>query len=110
MNKKICFVSLVNLYLCPYISKYISLLECDYDVIYWDRHGIEENIDAKQVYAYRNKMDEGLGKLSKLQGYLKFRKYVLDKIRGNNYDGIILLQTSAGIILNSFLKKHYKGK
>jgi len=79
-------------------------------VIYWDRHEIEENIGEKQMYAFRNKMDEGSGKLSKLQGYLKFRKYALDKIRENNYSGVILLQTSAGILLNSFLKKNYKGK
>lgn len=110
MNKKICFVSLGNLYLYPYISKYISLLECDYDVIYWDRHQIEENIGAKETFTFCYKMDEGSGKLSKLLGYLKFRKYALDKIKTNNYSGVILLQTSVGILLNSFLKKNYKDK
>lgn len=109
-KEKKCFISLVNLYLCPYISKYISLLESDYDVICWDRHGIEENAGESQMFAFHYKMDEGSSKLSKLIGYLKFRRYALKIIRKNNYSGIILLQTSVGILLSKFLKRNYSGK
>ena len=109
-KKKICFISLGNIYLCPYISKYISLIECDYDVIYWDRHRVEEDINAKQVYAFRYEMDEGKNKLNKLIGYLKFRRYAFYIINKNDYDGVILLHTSGGILLHSILKRRYKDK
>lgn len=109
-KKKICFISLGNLYLCPYISKYIPLINCDYDVIYWNRHGVEEDISAKQIYAFQDKMNEGTNKISKLIGYLKFKRYAFDIINRNNYDGVILLQTSVGILLNSILRRKYKGK
>ena len=109
-KKRICFISLVNLYLCPYITKYISLIDCDYDIIYWNRHGIEEDNSAKQIYAFPYKMEEGTSKLNKLIGYQKFRRYAFDIINRNDYSGIILLQTSAGILLHSILKRKYKDK
>jgi hypothetical protein len=109
-NKKICFISLGNLYLCPYISKYISLIDCDYDVIYWDRHGVGEDINAKQIYAFQYKMNEGTSKIKKLIGYLKFRRYAFEIIDRNDYDGIVLLQASSGVLLHSILKKKYKNK
>lgn len=109
-KKKICFISLGNLYLCPYIIKYISLLECDYDVIYWDRHGIDEKIGADRTFVFRDRMDEGSSQLAKLVGYLKFRKYTINRIKENNYDGIVLLQTSIGILLQNFLKKEFSHK
>jgi hypothetical protein len=109
-KKSICFVSLGNIYLVPYIAKYTSSLNCDYDIIYWDRHGLEEKISAKQVYSFHIDMDEGSSKISKLLGYFKFRKYALNIIRKNKYSGIILLQTSAGILMQNFLKKKYSGK
>lgn len=109
-KKKICFVSLSNIYLCPYIYKYIQQLDCDYDVIYWDRHGVEESIDANQIFPFRYKMNEGNGKLSKLIGYFKFQKFAKKTIKKNNYDGIILLQTSIGIMMSLFLKSRYLNK
>lgn len=109
-KKKVCFISLGNLYLCPYISKYISLIDCDYDVIYWNRHGIDEDIGAKNTYSFNHKMDEGVSKASKLLGYFKFRKHALNIVKKNDYDGLILLQTSVGILLQTILRRKYKGK
>jgi hypothetical protein len=109
-KKRICFITLSNLYLCPYISKYISLIDCDYDIIYWDRHGIDENMGAKEVFPFRYEMDENQGKLKKISGYLKFRKYAIDIIKKKNYDGVILLQTSVGILLQKILTKKFSGK
>lgn len=109
-KKKVCFISLGNLYLCPYISKYTSLIDGDYDVIYWNRHGIEESIGSKQTYSFNYKMDEGIGKFNKALGYLRFKKYAQNIIKKIDYDVIVLLQTSVGILLESILLKKYKGK
>lgn len=109
-KKKVCFISLVNLYLCPYISKYTALINCNYDIIYWNRHGIEENINANNIYSFNYKMEENASKLKKLIGYLKFRKYAYEIINVNSYNGIIFLQTSAGILLQDILRKKYGKK
>lgn len=34
---KICFVTMGNLYLCPYLESYTKHLDVEYDVVYWDR-------------------------------------------------------------------------
>lgn len=109
-NSKICFITLGNLYLCPYIKKYIALINCSFDVIYWDRHNIEENIGAERIFSFKYNMNDSAGKLKKLYGYLKFRKYAVEILENNNYDKIVLLQTSAGIFLQSILLKKYRKK
>ncbi|MCL9633578.1 hypothetical protein L2095_02470 [Bacillus zanthoxyli] len=110
MQKKICFISLGNLYLSPYIKKYISLIDCEYDVIYWNRHDIDEDVGASKTFAFNFKMDEGKSKIEKLVGYLKFRTYATKILQNNNYDGVIVLQTSMGILLKKTLIKYYQYK
>lgn len=110
MQKKICFITLGNLYLCPYISKYTSILRCDFDVIYWNRHGVEEDIKAQNVYVFEYQMEENKGKIPKLFGYFSFRRFVLNILKKNHYDGVILLQTSAAILIYTVLLKTYPNK
>mgnify|MGYP000915196075 FL=1 len=111
-KKNICFISLGNLYLCPYIFKYISLLDddFDYDVIYWNRHAEKEDIGAKNTFSFEYQMNDNESKIKKIKGYLKFKKYILKILKKRHYDSIVLLQTSVGILLRSFLKKEYKEK
>ncbi|TCI71259.1 MULTISPECIES: capsular biosynthesis protein [unclassified Exiguobacterium] len=109
-KKKICFISLTNLYLTPYIHKYISETEYTYDVIYWNRHEIVESIGAENIYAFNSPMNEGINKLNKAIGYLKFIKYAKEKLLTGNYDGIILLQTSLGVMLNKILLSEFRKK
>lgn len=109
-KKKFCFISLGNLYLCPYISKYTSQLNGEYDVIYWNRHEIKEDIGAIQHYSFDYKMPENTKKINKLKGYIKFKTFTEKVLKDNKYDGVILLQTSVGILLQNFLRKRYKKK
>jgi hypothetical protein len=96
--------------LCPYISKYISLLDYDYDVIYWNRHEVKEDIGASKTFSFEYKMNEGKSKVKKLLGYIKFRNYALNILKSNHYKSVVFLQTSAGILLSSFFKKRYSGR
>lgn len=110
MKKKICFVSLNNLYLSPYINNYISNIDSEYDAIYWNRHQINEDIGASNHFEFNYSMDEEVGKFKKIRGYLKFRQFVLKKLNNYNYDGVVLLHTSIGILIYSFLSKKYTKK
>lgn len=107
-KKKICFISLTNIYLTPYIKDYIQLANCDYDIIYWNRHNIEENINAINTYAFEYFMDENNNKFEKIKGYFKFKKFASNIVKKNSYDGIVLLQTSVGILLLMLLSNFYK--
>lgn len=110
MTKRICFLSLNNIYLTPYINKYIDLIDAPYDVIYWNRHSIKEDIDAEKCYSFTLQVEDTASKANKLIGYLKFRKFATRILKENNYDHVILLQTSVGVLLRSILLSKYKRK
>jgi hypothetical protein len=107
-RKKICFISLNNMYLCPYINKYSQLSEGDYDVIYWDRHDVGEEVGAVNHYRFNLEMEEGQSKFKKLLGYLKFKRYTSEVLKKNKYDGLILLQTSVAVLLGKGLLSKYQ--
>lgn len=106
-SKKICFIFMGNLYLCPYISSYIDNINCKFDVIYWDRDGIEEKIGAEEYYRFNYNMSTNNSKFYKLVGYVKFKKYAENILTKNNYERVIILQTSVGILLQKILIKKY---
>lgn len=110
MNGKVCFVFMGNMYLCPYITKYIEYMNCmnvDFDILYWNRDDIKENIKAKNLYSFNFQLKAEDSNIKKLKGYWKFKKYASKILSDNNYGGVILLQTAAGILLQQILKKKY---
>lgn len=110
MHGNICFITLNNLYLCPYIEKYISLTTTNYDIISWNRHNLIENNNAMSFYQFKCSLGEGSSKVKKLIGYLRFKRYASKIIKGNNYRLVILLQTSVGILLYRDLIRKYKNR
>ena len=91
MKKRICFVGLSNIQAAPYLYKYIKLLKCEYDIIYWDRKGIDEDCGAINHYAMRYVINADATQLDKAVGYFKFRRYAQRILRKEKYDGVILL-------------------
>lgn len=101
---------LTNIYLSPYFEKYISIIDCDYDIVYWNRHNMEEKTNAQNQYAFNYFLDEDKGKISKLVGYIKFRSFAKKILQRSHYDGVVVLTTSVGILLRSVLRKNYCNK
>lgn len=108
MNK-ICIVSMSNLYVCPYLQRYLEIINgnCLYDIIYWDRHGIEEKIDANETYIFQQRLEESENKARKLMKFIKYRQFIKKIILNNKYDGIIFLHNNIAILLSGILLKHY---
>ena len=110
MKRKICFICLNNLYLVPYLSKYVEATDISYDVVYWNRHGVKETSSADSLFPFEYTLDESLSKIQKVIGYMKFRSFAKKIIKENQYAGIVLLSTSAGMLLKTELKKNYPQK
>ena len=108
MNR-ICFVSVGNIYITPYINQYTRIIKGSYDLIYWDREGIEESVDDEGVCLIRFEKKIS-GKLSKLFSYLRFRRFLIKKLKQKKYDYVILLSTIGALLLGGFLVRYYKGK
>ena len=110
---RICFVSMTNLFLCPYIKKYLSIIgdDIDADLIYWNRHGLEENTDKfNAFYSFDVSMNENISNKKKIYYFLKYRAYCKKIIGKNKYDKIIFLHNYMAILLESYLKRCYKRK
>lgn len=109
---KIVFISAANLYLCPYIQKYLNVIKgnISYDIIYWDRHGIEEVYGAETLYRYRAEEDELTPRWKKLLGYFAFGRFCKKILKENQYDGVILLHTDCGVLLTGLLTRYYRDR
>lgn len=107
MKSKICFVTIGNIYLTPYIHKYIENIKCEYDVIYWNRDDITEDVGATSLYGFNFKLTSQDSKFRKIKGYWYFRKYATEILKKNNYDRVIVLQTMVGVMLEKVLRKNY---
>lgn len=96
-------ISLISLY-----TRYFDENKIPYDLIYWDRYGIEEENTAEHVYRYRH--DGKRGKADRILGFLGFRNYVLKNIKRNNYKIVITWQTTVGYLLFDCLLRRYKNR
>jgi len=108
-SRTFCFVLLGNLYLFPYMDRYLEHLDGNaFDVVYWNRDGIdEEAVGARQSYRFNTLLGLNASKWAKVWGYRSFREYAEAVLQENDYDGVILLQTAAGILLRRVLKRKY---
>ena len=96
---KIALIGFHNLYLMQFLYKYTDILDennIKYDVIYWDRD-MDSTIKAKafngRKIIFRYKMSNYQAKHRKILGFVKCLRFMLETIRKNKYDRIILLTT-----------------
>jgi len=45
-GKEVCFISLENIFGVPYLYKYLEIITGRYDIISWNRNGINEECGA----------------------------------------------------------------
>ncbi len=110
-ENKICIVTLRNIYMISCLPRYIECFDnSKFDIVYWDRHGIEENCGAENHYAMKYKVTNQDAKWRKLVGYIKFTWFAKRLLKRNKYDKIIVLPTQTGVLLYPFLKNRYKNK
>ncbi|VTT43221.1 hypothetical protein [Streptococcus porcinus] len=106
-QKKICIVTMGNIYLVPYLQTYINKINSPTTIIYWDRDNLDEKDDNNVYYRFQYKLDS---KKDKILGYIKYRKFVKNILLKNDFDIVILAQTLSALLLNDVLIKHYKKK
>lgn len=110
---KICILSAVNIKHMSLISLYTSLLERDgieYDIIYMDKYGEDEDISAKNKYVFHNIIDPKSPRWYKVIRYWRFRRYAINVINKNEYKFIIVWNDVAIFMFADYLQKKWKGK
>lgn len=107
----ICFISMTNMFLCPYIKKYISCIDGEkkIDLIYWNRHQISENLsEFNKSYSFNLKINENSNFFQKIIGIIKFKKFCINVIKKNKYEKLIFLHNYIPILMCCFLRKKYR--
>ena len=96
-----------NFFLTPYVKRYTDIFEreqVDYDIVYWNRHNIDESVRAKRVYAFTKPMDELEPKHLKLAKYFMFRDSWNRSLRKHHMTEFLCLELSWGFSY-PFLRK-----
>ncbi|MBQ0105347.1 MAG: hypothetical protein KBT47_04840 [Armatimonadetes bacterium] len=106
---KIGFVAARNISHITSLRKYESVFE-KYDLIYWNKLGLEESCGAENVYAFRREEKEMKGKKAKAKAYLDFRKFVCEILKKNRYDRLVVLPTQTAVLLWDVLLFGYRKK
>lgn len=107
MKSPICILLTSNLKHCTLISHYTGLLNAkniNYDIIYFDRYGIEEESQATNIYKYTEQLNSSNGKVSKTPTFLRFRKYAVNILKQNNYKFVITWNTFTIFLFYTYLK------
>ena len=106
----VCFANLRGV---PYIHPYLKILEKNNiktDIVYWNRHGLNEKIKCSNLYVYNKtqKDEENKGiKLIRMYSYTKFVKKILKK---SDYNKIIVLSSLPGVLMEPFLVRNKKNQ
>lgn len=101
-----------ELSLCPYVEKYIEILDkmnLKYDFIVWNRSESKKEYPSN-YFVYQEAQNVYKNKFKKLSSYIRFSKYVNNVILKNNYEKLIMLTTLPAMCCYKLLRKKYKKK
>lgn len=110
---KVLIVCFSNLRGAPYIYPYIDVFQkngTSYDVVYWNRHDIQETLDCGQLFAYNHPMADSVDKKIKFFRMCQYASYVKKIAKKGKYDRILVLTSLPGVLMSHFLTTTYKGR
>lgn len=107
--KRICFVTIGNIYMVPYMKNYSKHINSNYSVIYWDRENLNETDENNRYYrfSYEIKPED---KVRKRIGYIKYRRFIIETLREQNFDLVIFLQTLSALLVGGYIEKKYRNR
>lgn len=95
------------------ISLYTEILQkngVEFDIIYMDKYGEDEEFPAKRKYVYKNIISQKSPKWYKVLKYFKFRRYATRILNRNNYDFVIVWNDVAIFMFADYLVRKYRNK
>lgn len=111
--KKICILSAVNIRHMSLITLYTDLLKSkgiEYDIIYMDKYGEEEEFDCRKKYRYVNIVKQKWPRPLKKLKYMTFLPWATRILNKNKYDFVIVWNDVAIFMFAKYLSRKYKGK
>ncbi len=104
-KQRVAIIIMCNLYAAPYVRYYTNILEqlgIPYDIISWNRSGIEET----GVLAFN--LEEHKSRFFRILDYIRYRNFVKSKLAEGTYDKVIISTIFIMLLIFPFLKSKYK--
>lgn len=103
---KIALICPSNILYMPYVYNYTKIFDeinADYSVINWDRFKIEKESE----FTYR---DSKIGHQRGFLDYFKYSRFVLNILKNNNYDKVVVFGIQLVFFLKRYLIKEYRDR
>lgn len=103
---KVALILAGNYWFAPYAKIYEEVLielSINYDIISWDRDGTNN----EKIISFKAFSDFKKSRFGKLFDYLRYKKFVIKKVKENKYDKLVVFGPQMGILLYEFLRKNY---
>ncbi len=103
---KIALICPSNILYMPYVDNYTKIFDeinADYSVINWDRFKIEKESE----FTYR---DSKIGHQRGFLDYFKYSRFVLNILKKNNYDKVVVFGIQLVFFLKRYLIKEYRDR
>lgn len=109
---KILILGFTKVKYMPYLNFYIDNIDMskhEIDLLYWNRDLQNENLSHLSnvtIDEFLCYQEDETSKLFKIKSFLKYRKYIVKKLKKEEYDFIIILHSLTGLIIYDKLKKY----
>lgn len=99
---------------CPFIQRYIDALEEkneDYKILIWNRESKVTGINrSNKLVEFSFYQDTRNSKFAKVDGFLRYSKFLHHEIKKNRFDKLIVLCTLTGVLIADLLLGKYRDK
>lgn len=109
---KIGIVAFANIGLCPYIkfyTRYFDERRMAYEVVYWNRHGIEED-SGFPCHIFHYRLDDSAPLPVKFARMVKYARFVDRTAYEQEYDFLIVLTTVLAVFMSRTLINRYHNR
>lgn len=99
----------------PYMHFYIEQLKknnCDTHLLYWkrDRTPDSQCPDGVKSYVLDQCQEDSVPLIHKIGNFYKYRNIALNILKSQNFDFIIVLHSTPGVLMSDILTREFKGK
>lgn len=112
---KVLVIGFTKISYMPYINFYIDQLKklnCDISLLYWDRDSAPD-IELQAInkfHCFKKNMQDSEPMIKKIPYFIKFRKYAKKIIRSDDFDFIIVLHSTPGVLLSDILRRKFRDR
>ncbi|MGJ7920805.1 hypothetical protein [Neobacillus sp. LXY-4] len=112
---KILVMGFTKIKYMPYMNFYIENIDCEENevhLIYWNRDCKNESKPSGKIIYHELSLyqEDDVKKYKKILNFYRYRHFVLNVLKEERFDLVIVLHSIPGVLICDYLTRAYKGK